>query len=385
MTRTFLVACAASALLPSFASAGPDWLVFNPLPGGSAGGAYQSRSWGISPDGSVVVGVVPDGSYPRAVAWINGQLQLLPTDGVGSSVSDASLDGRLLVGFTTTASGSRMPTVWERVNGGYQFYFLSDLPGGGVYANIHAVSADGTRAVGVGRVVPGRVQAVTWNLLDGPEAAATGLGYLPPWNIDWSEAHAVSSDGAVVAGEGRNTAGALAFSDRLGEISPEPGIHGFDGASSITAMSGDARFMVGYSRTPAFGSPLEPTLWIDGAPQLLPELPELNNTNGLFAVGVSDDGSVIIGRAWDGSSIRAVVWIDLVPRLLSDVLLELGADTTGWQLTHPYGISADGRVITGLATNPQGIQQAFVAVIPAPGAGLLLCVSASACVLLRRR
>ena len=51
---------------------------------------------------------------------------------------------------------------------------------------------------------------------------------------------------------------------------------------------------------------------------------------------------------------------------------EWGLDLTGWLLTHPLGISDDGRTIVGYGTNPAGQTEGWVATIPEPSTGLLL-------------
>ncbi len=58
---------------------------------------------------------------------------------------------------------------------------------------------------------------------------------------------------------------------------------------------------------------------------------------------------------------------------LQDILTtDHGLDLTGWDLFQAEGISADGRVISGIGTNPSGEFEAWVAMIPEPSTGLLL-------------
>ena len=59
-------------------------------------------------------------------------------------------------------------------------------------------------------------------------------------------------------------------------------------------------------------------------------------------------------------------------RLLSDVLRGQGIDFTGWKLHSVDDISADGRTIVGLGTNPDGNIEVWIATIPEPSTALLL-------------
>ncbi len=92
--------------------------------------------------------------------------------------------------------------------------------------------------------------------------------------------------------------------------------------------------------------------------------------------GVSADGSVVVGGSAEATGIRAFIW-DTANGMqnLQDVLVsQLGLDLTGWTLTQAFGISADGLTIVG-SGNHDGISEAFIAVIPGPGALGLLAVA----------
>ena len=87
--------------------------------------------------------------------------------------------------------------------------------------------------------------------------------------------------------------------------------------------------------------------------------------------------------ASDGADGGAFVW-DAAHgmRCLSDVLAAAGVDTAGWRLGIARDISADGRVIVRAGLNPLGQNEAFMAIIPEPGAATLFAMSLLA--LLRR-
>ena len=58
-------------------------------------------------------------------------------------------------------------------------------------------------------------------------------------------------------------------------------------------------------------------------------------------------------------------------RNLQDVLEAGGLDLTGWQLRSANGVSDDGTVIVGYARNPDGYNEAYMAIIPIPSAMFL--------------
>jgi len=94
------------------------------------------------------------------------------------------------------------------------------------------------------------------------------------------------------------------------------------------------------------------------------------------ALGVSADGSVVVGVGHTSAGLEAFVWdAENGMRSLQVMLTSLGIDLTGWQLTQAVSVSADGSTIAGSALNPAGAAEAFIAVIPEPGTALLLGLS----------
>jgi len=79
---------------------------------------------------------------------------------------------------------------------------------------------------------------------------------------------------------------------------------------------------------------------------------------GSFALGVSANGTTIVGRG--AGNAGAFIWDELngINRL-SSVLTAQGDDLTGWKLEEANGISADGRTIVGRAINPSGETEGF--------------------------
>ena len=81
------------------------------------------------------------------------------------------------------------------------------------------------------------------------------------------------------------------------------------------------------------------------------------------AHSVSADGSVVVGVGMSASGQEAFVWDEANGmRNLKDVLEgEHGLNLTGWTLTVAQGVSADGMVIVGWGTSPEGHTEAWTA------------------------
>jgi hypothetical protein len=111
----------------------------------------------------------------------------LPGGGFGSSASDVSADGAVVVGQGTTALGAEA-FVWEADTGMQR---LADvLAGAGVdlagwtLTSATGVSADGTTIVGTGLNAEGQVEAWRARLVD-PPACANGLDDDGDGLTDW--------------------------------------------------------------------------------------------------------------------------------------------------------------------------------------------------------
>lgn len=126
----------------------------------------------------------------------------------------------------------------------------------------------------------------------------------------------------------------------------------------------------------------------------LPYPPSKDGLGQSIAHAVSFDGSVIVGeaqthlmeRTYD-NGYEAFIWDEADGmRSLTQVLVDnfgLGQELRGWTLSNASSVSDDGTVITGWGVDPQGEVEAWIAVVPEPGFGLLLLGIAP--LLLRRR
>ena len=368
----------------SISRAAPMFVGLGYLPGG---GAY-SIAHGVSDDGSAVVGNGDSALISEAFRWSEGAgmvgLGVLP-GGQQSVATGASADGSVAVGtnhYEFPAIPGSEAFRWTPSGG---MVGLGLLPGGS-HSHATGVSSDGSAVVGFGN--DGSIsEAFRWTQAGG----MVGLGFLVPGGgPTGSMANGVSADGSVVVGRSDSPIGAgEAFRWTqaggmvgLGSLSDE-----FPASEAID-VSFDGSVVVGTSASPVFGLPglhlPEAFRWTEAGGMVgLGLLPSAQSSR---AHGASADGSVVVGSAVHetGTGSEAFIW-DATNgmRELNQVLTDLGLDLTGWNLDEATDISADGLTIVGTGTNPSGQSEAWIAVIPEPGTGVLLALGLG--VLARRR
>jgi probable HAF family extracellular repeat protein len=276
---------------------------------------------------------------------LSGLLETPTSIGKSATVVDTSFDGSVLVGTRPDGMSYR----WSEIDG-----FQSINVGG---TGAMAVSADGTVVVGNGYVNqddPGG--AFRWTAATG----AVHLDSLPGFAFSDATAVDVSADGNVIVGwsAGWQTPdgpvqtqavrwvadGAGGFTvEGLGDL---PGGNFLSGARAVSA---DGTVILGYSESD-LGQ--EAFLWTaSGGMQGLGA-----GSETLFAM--SADGSVIVGGGiiWDTNN---------GVRNLRQVLTDLGVPgMDNWLGIGALGISADGRTLVGVGTNPQGYEEAWRVVLP---------------------
>jgi probable HAF family extracellular repeat protein len=312
------------------------------------GGEIRSMAKAVSADGSVVVGGSDSASGMEAYRWtLHGGMAGLGFD----SAADVSADGSVVVGGNVR---------WTLDEG------MTMLPG-----TAEGVSADGSVMVGFQSGCGGnwmcwvcRTDAFRWTSngdvvglppCKGIGGPCYGTVQLPP-----VYARGVSGDGAVVIGSGYGQA--LRWdSDGCGVGLGVLGGNGLDNYSQALGVSADGSVVVGGSSS-AGGD--EAFLWTPVVGMIgLGDLPA-----GVFfseAHGVSADGSVVVGRASSDRGDEAFIWDESHGMRSVQTLLEtdFGVDLTGWHLEIAIDISADGRTIVGTGTNPSGNTEGWVATI----------------------
>jgi len=326
----------------------------------------------LSADGTVIVGqFVPAGAMDfHAFRWTEagGQVDLGVLAGFGGSgATSVSADGSVVVGFADQLGGMPPPWRWTAQTG---MVPLVPMPPGFFSGRANGVSADGTVVVGTinGANLPGGVgfsEPFRWT-------ASTGIVPLGNVGAPQTSGTAVSADGAVVVGSGNfgfTPSGPHVEAFRWSALTGMVGLGAVPGFSNsmANAVSADGAVVVGSTIMPLVVGPA--FRWTEqGGMVSLGDLPGAPSGLGSSALAVSADGSVVVGVGNDGNFVgpfgdaSVFIW-DAVhgTRALRGVLLDQAVDVSGWRLSFPFGISADGRVIGGVGINPSGAQQAWLA------------------------
>jgi probable HAF family extracellular repeat protein len=334
----------------------------------------ESQAYGVSADGSVVVGWSYSGDQLGYLTWeafrwsaddgIQG-LGFLPGGPYARSGANAvSADGTTIVGQSISSNSMSEAFRWT-AGGGMQP--LGDLPGGNFESQALGASADGSVVVGYGISADGQ-EAFRWTAAGGMQ----GLGDLPGGDY-LSVAQAVSADGSVVAGIGTWGAGwadqqyafrwtAAEGMESLGVLPEAPAQ-----TSRGYGVSADGNVVVGWSSSPNgnYNYQAEAFRWTAATGMRgLGDLP-----GGYFdswAWAASADGAVIVGTSLTELYNEAFIWdASHGMRHLQTVLeTEYGLDLTGWTLEYASAISPDGLAIAGWGINPSGWREAWLAAIP---------------------
>jgi probable HAF family extracellular repeat protein len=297
------------------------------IPDNTASGAL-----GASADGSVIVGWSGSGPF----RWTQAQGMVSLDASMGGSASDVSANGSVIVGTASSVIIDSEAFRWTVTDG---MMLLGDLPGSSTLSEVNALSADGLVVVGGGNLNLDE-EAFRWTATDG----MVGLGDLPG-GIFYSSAQGVSADGSVIVGISRSALVSEAF--------------------RWTASGG----MIGLGSLPGGQSSA--------------------------ALDVSADGSIIVGEGLFNSNATAFIWDQPNGmRSLRDVLINdlgLGGSLDGWHLASATGISANGLTIVGYGFNPKGQPEAWIARLdsspnptPIPATPALLAAGALAALIRQR-
>ena len=169
---------------------GTSWSNIGGIPGGSPSGSSLSSGWGVSGDGSVVVGLGwIDAGTAHGFRWeqSTGVVDLGSTvNGQSCRANEVSGDGQRVVGWQSSSSGSWDGVYWEN---GVQVPITTSS--GSSVGDANAVNSNGS--VIVGAFLGG--QAWRWTEATG----AVAIGVLPGWNFK-GYAFDVTEDGSIVVG-----------------------------------------------------------------------------------------------------------------------------------------------------------------------------------------
>jgi probable HAF family extracellular repeat protein len=362
------------------------------------GGEYVSRGRAISADGRTVVGDSSSfrGYWGEPAVWTADRglfgIGLLDQDTQGGA-NGVSPDGRWVVGSSRRGTRSEA-FLWSEGTG---MVGLGDLQSGAFRSSAMGVSADGGVVVGYGNVWRDggeRSEAFRWT----PGGGMEGLGSLGG-PVRQSHAYDVSADGSVIVGSSSSDDGGGAF-----RWTADTGMVALDvlddrlpsGAAWSVSHEGDwaAGEALRYNRDGRRET--HAVRWgPDGAVEWL------GFPNGveswqqyMRARAISGNGRVVVGEAYSadpdwGQGEQAFIWTeDWGMRRLVDVLADYGVDyrALGWNsLDQAYGISADGRTITGEGARHGLGAEGFVVTLPIPAPGSAALLGAAALLGTRRR
>jgi uncharacterized membrane protein len=286
------------------------------------GDDFVSHAYAASADGSVIVG-----GNRYALRWDNSVLSKIYNNPAFSdgSAEDISADGSVIVGKISDYNLLYSPRFAARWEAGVMQ--RRDIVPGSLNTRATAVSADGSVTVGWGDL---RTDTISDWTLDYPPSSHQafrweGESFI---RLDFDEATDVSADGSVIIG--------------MYWIDP--------------TVPGGVR---------------EGVRWEDGTLTTLGQFPG-TGTPRLHPLAVSADGSVIVGSANSGS--KAFIWDDANGVRYLKVVLEnnFNLDLAGWGSMVAKDISADGSVIVGYGNNPEGNNEAWMAILDWPAGDFTL-------------
>lgn len=307
---------------------------------GVLSGGTDSRAFGVSSDGTTVVGESTVGGKTTAFHWkLASGMQALPapSDGLtyGTTTARAvSANGLMVVGgaYPTTGQPYR-GILW--VAGQVSTVYQGQTASGAISsAMLSAVNQDGSIVAGSEERDGDGSRAVRWT--------SEGRANLVAASYDTSSPQGMTPDGNVVVGSTSDPATAFRWTS-AGAVHL-PCTTGSTWASA-SAINADGTVIVGACDETA-------ARWVNGAAPTSLGIPG-------SARAVSANGSVIVGTTSQGT---AFIWQGTLS-LLSETLTAAGANLTSWSLNEATGISGNGKVIVGTGV-VGGVNQAFIARLP---------------------
>jgi probable HAF family extracellular repeat protein len=318
---------------------------------GSLPGDTHSEATAVSWDGSIVVGTSKASTDPQtgqAFRWnaLQGMtgLGFLP-GGTFSTGTGVSADGAVVIGDgDASGPGGLFRTVFRWTAGTGQVP-LSNLGGSALCA---AGGESGDGSVVVGTCLTTGSEAFRWTAGTG----SISLGQYGTGSGKSSSATAISSYGNAIVGSGQ-----VGF---IGAILWTSGSVVFLGNPISTALgvSQDGSVIVGQADDMAFR-------WTQ--PLGIMDINEASiGFSASVATGVSGDGGRIVGWGTTPTGAVAFLWDALHGMRRLDYVLrsDYMTDFAGWTLTHATAISGDGFTIVGYGINPSGRTEGWVVRLP---------------------
>ncbi len=321
---------------------------------GTAMWESETAGYGVSDDGTVVVGTGLSYQFVQyAFRWSVGtgmqDLGFLP-GGWDAWAYAVSGDGSTLAGIGNGGFVGYHVTRWTTKDG---LEDLGTLPGKQASVG-YGVNDDGSMIVGYsGGAADVPTRAFRW-------MSGTGMEDLGTYK-DWpnSGARGISRDGRVVVGTVSQKYPVIAqrafrWVEDTGfeELSLLTG----DIDSHSSGVSGDGLVTVGWSGNlskPGYSA----VRWTNEGIESLGPPP----SQWSIANAVSGHGEVVVGGMKIGPDQRAFIWTKASGLMeLDDYLMGLGVDVTGWELRSVYGISFDGKSLTGYGNYKSDGYRAFL-------------------------
>lgn len=279
----------------------------------------------------------------------------LPGGNRRSLARGVSANGTFVVGSSASESTPNEAFRWSSISG---MTALGDLGNSVRSSGLAGISADGLIGTGFGTLSTANVRAVRWNSGSG----MTNLGTLGSSGFSNSDATDISSAGNRIVGRSTSSAGFRAFlwisgsgMQNLGVLRPSAS-QNFSGAQAI---SGDGSTVVGgssFTITEPGPTPDDDPVVVDQGREAfawtaaggMVGLGDLDGGGlGSEALGVSPDGSVIVGSGSITGGQVGVIWSDGVMQAVGDLA---GGDTSSLL----RDVSADGRFAVGEGNDDDG-------------------------------
>jgi probable HAF family extracellular repeat protein len=331
-----------------------------------SGPALTSTAGGISADGSIVVGTAANAVSNQAFRWSAATGMVGLGAGPGGAFGSSAAGGVSADGSVLSASifGSTQAARWTAATG---FQSLEPMR---TFSQSSAISADGNVIVGFTTGLPGATsgEAFRWTAATG----VVGLGFLP--GNAGSRALGIDADGGVIVGDSSPLGAgdglgirAFRWTQPSGMISL--GVLPGDSGSSARAVTADGSTIFGSSsRSNGSGFLVsgQAFRWTQATGMV--GLGVLPGDNFSSAFAVSADGAVMVGNSerivngTDAHPQHGILWDQVfgMQDLRQVLTTQYGINVTGWELTVPLSVSADGSAIAGFGIDPTGHTQAFL-------------------------